>query len=343
MRAMRILGEGQAIVTDRPEPKPGPGQVLLKMKAAAICGSDLHRYKLKLSDDDPTRRFVPGHEPCGDIVEIGPDVSGWSVGERAVVYHRVTCMQCLYCIGGERNLCVNRIGAYGFDPDGANQDYMIAAPVHLIRLADDFDHVDGALFACQVGTAYHPLKTMNVSGRDRLVVSGLGPVGLFTLLLAKAMGAVVAGVDPSPERRRLAEGLGADAVFDPTANPIGEAVNSLFPGGADKLAETSGVSSAHRAISSQLRTNGQAAIIGLAHPGAPLDLGDLDGILFQQIRVFGSNLYPNKDFDEIVDFVRRKKVPIKKVITHEMGVEDGPEAFQLAAGATAGKIVFRFD
>ena len=74
MRAMRLLGEGQAIVTDRPEPRPGPGQVLLKMKAAAICGSDLHRYKLKLSDDDPTVRFVPGHEPCGDIVEIGPGV-----------------------------------------------------------------------------------------------------------------------------------------------------------------------------------------------------------------------------------------------------------------------------
>ena len=74
MRAMRLLGEGQAIVTDRPEPRPGPGQVLLKMKAAAICGSDLHRYKLKLSDDDPTKRFVPGHEPCGDVVEIGPGV-----------------------------------------------------------------------------------------------------------------------------------------------------------------------------------------------------------------------------------------------------------------------------
>ncbi len=343
MRAMRVLGEGQAIVTDRPMPQPGPGQVLLKMRAAAICGSDLHRYKLKLSDDDPTRRFVPGHEPCGDIVEVGPGVDGWSVGERTVVYHRVTCMQCLYCIAGERNLCVNRLGAYGFDPDGANQDYMIAWPDHLIRLPDDFDHVEGALFACQVGTAYHPLKTMNVSGRDRLVVSGLGPVGLFTVQLAKAMGATVAGVDPSPERRQLAERLGADAVLDPTANPIGEAVHSIFPGGADKLAETSGATSAHRAVSSQLRTNGQAAIVGLSHPGAPLDLGGLDGILFQQIHVFGSNLYPNKDFDEIVDFVRRKKVPIKDVITHEMGVEDGPEAFQIAAGASAGKIVFRFD
>ena len=322
MRAMRLLGESQAIIIDRAEPRPGPGQVLLKMKAAAICGSDLHRYRLKLSDDDPARRFVPGHEPCGQIVELGPGVSGWSVGERAVVYHRITCMQCHYCRFGERNLCIAMKGAYGFDPDGANEEYMIAAAHDLMRLADDFDDVDGALFACQVGTAYHPLKTMNVSGLDRLVVSGLGPGGLLTVLLGERMG--------------------ADAVLDPTARPIGGAVESVFPGGADKLAETSGAPAAHGAISSQLRPNGQAAIVGLGPPDASVNLGGLRPFFYKQVHVFGSNLYPNREFDEIVGFVRRGKVPIKKVITHELGIEDGPRAFQLAESASAGKIVFRF-
>ncbi len=340
MRAMRLLGERQAIVETRPEPRPGPGQVLLKMKAAAICGSDLHAYRQKLPDDHVVRRFVPGHEPCGQIVELGPAVAGWSVGDRAVVYHRVTCMKCLFCTTGQRNLCANRLGAYGFNPDGADEEYMVANGHDLMRLPDDFTYVDGALFACQVGTAYCPLKAMHVGGRDRLVVSGLGPVGLLSVLLGKAMGAQVVGVDPSAERRRLAEQLGADAVLDPTTKPIGEQVNSIFPGGADKLTETSGAPPAHAAIVSQLRTNGEAAIVGLGTHEPSMNLAEL---MYKQIRIFGSNLYPNSEFDEIVDFVRQKKIPISGVVTHQMGIEDGPAAFQIADSAKSGKVVFRFD
>ncbi len=340
MRALRLLGERQATVVDLPVPRPGPGQVLLQMKAASICGSDLHGYRRKLEDDSPARRFVPGHEPCGVVAELGPDVAGWSVGDRVVVYHRVTCLKCRYCVSGQRNLCLDRRGAYGFNPDGADEEYMVANAPDLIRLPDDFDFVDGALFACQVGTAYSPLKAMGVSGRDNLVVSGLGPVGLFAVLLGQAMGARVIGVDPSAERRRLAEQLGAAAVLDPTAAPIGSAVADLCPGGADKLIETSGTLAAHAAIAQQLRNEGQAAIVGMGTPGPALNLGE---VLWKQLRIYGSNLYPNGEFDEIVDFVRRRRVPIRRVVTHELGIEDGPAAFELADGAKTGKIVFRFD
>ena len=339
MRALRLLGERQAVVVDAPIPRPGPGQVLLEMKAAAICGSDLHGYRRPQPDDAPTRRFIPGHEPCGVVVECGPDVDGWSAGDRAVVYHRVTCQRCYYCATGSRNLCVDRKGAYGFNHDGADTEYMVAAAADLLPLPDGFSFVDGALLACQVGTAYHPLKTMQVSGRDRLVVSGLGPVGLLAVVLGRAMGARVVGVDPSAERRALAERLGAEAVLDPSARPAGEAVQAIWPGGADKLCETSGAPAAQAAIVGQLRLNGQAAIVGL---GSSEPCVNLTALMTKQIRVFGSNLYPNSQWQEILDFVRDHRLPIADVITHELSIEEGPAAFQLADSARCGKVVFRF-
>ena len=340
MRALRLHGERQCTVVDLPIPRPGPGQVLLKMGAAAICGSDLHGYRRQLDPDSSIVRFVPGHEPCGQIVELGPNVAGWTTGDRVVVYHRVTCMECHYCRKGARNLCLDRRGAYGFNPHGADEEYMVANAHDCLRLPDDFSYVDGALFACQVGTAYDPLKVLGVSGRDQVVVSGLGPVGLFAVQLARAMGARVAGVDPSPERRRLAETLGADAALDPLASPIDQQVAELFPGGADKLVETSGTVAAHAVIAKCLRNEGEAAIVGMGTAGPALNLGE---VLWKAIRIYGSNLYPDSEFDEILEFVRRKQVPIRKVVTHELSLEEGPAAFRLADGATTGKIVFRFD
>ncbi len=340
MRALRLHGDRQCTVVDMAIPKPGPGQVLVKMGAAAICGSDLHGYRRKAEPDSNVARFVPGHEPCGQIVDLGPDVAGWKTGDRVVVYHRVTCMECHYCRSGARNLCLDRRGAYGFNPHGADEEYMVANAHDCLPLPDDFSYVDGALFACQVGTAYDPLKVLGVSGRDRLIVSGLGPVGLFAVQLGKAMGASVAGVDPSEERRLLAEGLGADATLDPTASPIDQQVNELFAGGADKLVETSGTVAAHAVIAKCLRNEGEAAIVGMGTPGPALNLGE---VLWKSLRIYGSNLYPDREFAEIMDFVRRKNVPISSVVSHEMSLEDGPEAFRLADSATTGKIVFRFD
>jgi threonine dehydrogenase-like Zn-dependent dehydrogenase len=321
-------------------PKPGPGQVLLKIGAAAICGSDLHGYRRKLEPDSSILRFVPGHEPCGQILELGPDVGSWKPGDRVVVYHRMTCMECYYCRSGARNLCLDRKGAYGFNVPGADEEYMVANAHDCLRLPDDFSYVDGALFACQVGTAYDPLKVLGVSGRDNVVVSGLGPVGLFAVQLGKAMGATIVGVDPSPQRRHLAESLGADAVLDPTAGQIEQQVDELCPGGADKLVETSGAMAAHAVIAKCLRNEGEAAIVGMGTPGPALNLGE---VLWKSIRIYGSNLYPDREFDEIIEFVRQKRVPIDKVVTHELSIEDGPAAFRLADGATSGKVVFRFD
>jgi len=217
VKALRTSAERHVDVLELPVPTPEPGGVVIKMEATGICGSDLHPYR-RPSPLHLDPGFISGHEPCGVITEIGPGVTGWEVGERVVPYFRRTCLQCRNCLAGHRNLCLNRRASYGHQGcDGSHTEYMRVEEPCLIRLPEHLSFLDGAILSCQGGTAYAPLARMGVSGRDVLVVSGLGPVGLLSVLFGKAMGAAIVGIDPSAGRRALAEKIGADVTLDPAA------------------------------------------------------------------------------------------------------------------------------
>ena len=340
MKALRTAGEREVLVLDRPVPRPEPGEVVVRMKATGICGSDLHPYRhpspLHL---DPG--FVSGHEPCGVIHEVGPGVEGWEVGDPVVVYFRRTCGECHYCRTGHRNVCVNRRASYGHQGlDGSHAELMRVEAPCLLRLPEHLSFVDGAILACQAGTAYYPLSRLGVSGRDVLVVSGLGPVGLLAVLFARAMGATTVGIDPSAGRRDLAQQLGADLTLDPTAGPVGEQLAERYPAGADKLIETSGANAAHGAIVDLLRPLGKAAIVGLGSTDFTMPLARL---IHKELVVFGTSIYPHTQFDEIAEFIRRHDLRLESIVTHSFSLEEGPKAFEVAAGATVGKVCFRFD
>jgi threonine dehydrogenase-like Zn-dependent dehydrogenase len=348
MRALKITAERQVAVRDLPDPTPGQGEVLLKMRAAGICGSDLHPYRhptaVHLEQD-----VVPGHEPCGEVVALGPGVASsteggtdWKVGDRAVVYFRRTCGACLYCTTGHRNVCSNRRSSYGHSPDaaGSDADLMVVETDSLMRLPDYLTYADGAILACQAGTAYWPLVRLGASGRDLLVVSGLGPVGLLATIFARAMGARVVGVDPSAERRAIAEKLGAEATVDPTAGPPGDLLRATYPDGADKLIETSGSNVAHGAIGELVKPLAQVAIVGLGSSDFKMPLMRL---VHKELTVFGTSIYPDTLFPEICRFVRDHRLKLDAVVSHYFPLEQGQEAFRVADSATAGKVMFRFD
>jgi len=338
---MRYAGERQAAVQERAEPRPAPGEVLIQMKAAGICGSDLHLYR------HPDPRFVessrvPGHEPAGVIAEVGRDVQGWSVGDRVTAYFRLVCGQCEFCRTGHSNVCTNRRGSYGVGPgtaDGADAEYMAVEAQYLLPAPDDFSLEDAAIVACQGGTAYWPLVRLGASGADVLVVSGLGPVGLLATLFGSRMGAEVVGIDPSADRRALAEQLGARRTFDPTAGPIGEQVRASYPRGADKLFEASGAAAAYTAIPELLRPLGMAALVGL---GSREFTSSLSAIVHRELVIFGTSAFPLTEYDAIWRFLRRHTIAPSQVVTHRFGIEDGAEAFRLADTATTGKVCFAF-
>lgn len=339
MRAVQFLGDRQAIVRDKPDPRPGPGQVVLKMRAVAICGSDLHRYRAPLGSQPPSD-LVPGHEPCGEVLEIGPNVHGLKVGERVLVYHRVGCGSCVECRTGQANICQSGQRSYSGFFDGADAELMLAFARNCYPVPEGMSWDDAVVISCQAGTAYAPLRRLGASGRDSIAITGLGPVGLCVLLLGQAMGARMIGIDPMAERRAIAERLGAAATFDSNDPHLSEAVTEITKGGANGLVETSGRPSAHARIPDLLRVSGTAAVVGLGSSEPSLNPISM---FKKQLTLFASNLYPEWMLPEIFDFVQTHRVPLSNIITHRAPLEQAPEMFRLADSATTGKIIFRFE
>ncbi|MFN8522188.1 MAG: alcohol dehydrogenase catalytic domain-containing protein [Chloroflexota bacterium] len=340
MKALRTSAERHVDVLDVPIPSAEPNGVVIKMMATGICGSDLHPYRhptpLHL---DPG--FISGHEPCGVISELGSGVTGWKVGDRVMPYFRRTCGQCQWCRAGMQHVCVNRRASYGHQGcDGSHAEYMRVELPCLLPLPDHLSFVDGAIISCQGGTAFAPLKRLDVSGRDVLVVSGLGPVGLLSVIFARPMGPTIVGIDPSPGRRELALELGAEIVLDPTAGPVGEQLAAHFPNLADKVIETSGSNAAHKVVGDLLRPRGVAAMVGLGSADFTMPLGRL---AMKELTIFGSSAYAPVQFDEISEFVKRHNVKLDSIVSKYYTLDEGPEAFEVAAGATTGKVCFRFD
>src|SRR5688572_1191897 len=223
MRGIVFLGNRKLEIQSFPDPTPGPGEVVLEMKASGMCGSDLKFYRsapgaaqaaLGLGTlKDP---FIAGHEPCGVVVARGPGVSEREAptGQRVMDHHYAGCGACTHCRLGWSQLCRAGITVYGVTAHGGHADYLKVPVRTLVELPEELSFPEGAAVACGTGTAYGALRRMRIAGGDTLAVFGQGPVGLSATLLGNAMGARVIAVETAPERLRLAKDFGADAVVD---------------------------------------------------------------------------------------------------------------------------------
>jgi threonine dehydrogenase-like Zn-dependent dehydrogenase len=216
MRGVILPGEERVELQEVPTPEPGHGQVLVRMRASGLCGSDLRAiyHEHTGSGAERYQGCIAGHEPAGQIEAVGPGVSAFEVGDRVAVYHIAGCGQCRDCRGGYMISCTSpERAAYGWQRDGGHADYLLAEERTLIRLPDELTYADGALAACGFGTAYQAILRAGVSGRNRVLVAGLGPVGLGAVMLAASSGAEVIGVDLVPERLELGKQAGAEHVL----------------------------------------------------------------------------------------------------------------------------------
>src|SRR4051812_10806858 len=216
--ATRVLGaylpgRCEVELRDVPDPTPGAGQVLVAMRASTICGSDLRAiYREHLGEGaEAYQGVIAGHEPAGEIVAVGPECRRFRVGDRVALYHIAGCGVCHDCRMGYMISCTSPMrAAYGWQRDGGHADVILADESTCVLLPESLSFIDGACVACSFGTAYEALCRAAVSGRDAVLVTGLGPVGLALGLLAHAMGArSVLGADPDEERRQRAVDLGA--------------------------------------------------------------------------------------------------------------------------------------
>jgi threonine dehydrogenase-like Zn-dependent dehydrogenase len=339
MRGFVLLGERETALRDFPDPSPGPHDVVLKMKASGICGSDLRPYRGPRRDLE--RAFISGHEPCGEIAAVGDAVTDWQPGERVMMHHYEGCGQCKYCRVGYSQLCLVSHKTYGANAHGGNADYLLAPGRTMVRLPEELSWEEGAAVACGTGTAYMALKRLDVSGRDTLVIYGQGPVGLSATMLGAAMGARIVAVDVAEERLALARKHGATDTINATAHDPVKAVLELTHGeGADAALDATGNPEARVNAVKCARIFGRVCFVG---EGNTTTFEVSPQIIHKQLTIHGSWTFSTVGMEECARFVVDRKVPLHDLIMHTFSLDEADAAFELFDAGKTGKCVITFN
>jgi threonine dehydrogenase-like Zn-dependent dehydrogenase len=343
MRGVVFLGDRELELGSFPDPTPGPGEVIVAIKASGMCGSDLHSYREPASVRTPDKQCIAGHEPCGVVAARGEGVAEEAapIGQRVMIHHYRYCGRCRHCRSSWSQMCLQGGITYGVTGDGAHADYMRAQPEMLVPLPDELSFEEGAAVSCGTGTAFQGLRRLGVSGQDTLVVFGQGPVGLSGTMLGKAMGARVVVVDITPERLELAKQFGADIVLNSRDTDVVSAILDLTHGeGADAALDTSGNPEARNHALACARIWGRVCFVGI---GGPTTVNVNRDIIHKQLNVFGSWTFSSIIQADCARFVIDHQLPLASIFTHRFTLDDAAQAYQLFDTQTTGKGVFLFE
>jgi threonine dehydrogenase-like Zn-dependent dehydrogenase len=340
MKGVVLLGDRECCVKEFPDPVPGPGQVRVRMMATGICGSDLHLYHIDKERAKKRGDRIPGHEPCGVVDAVGHGVAKVKEGDRVTINHYLGCGYCDNCAAGNLMWCREARG-YGGPIDGSHADFVIADERNCVLMPDSVSFIDGAFVACPGGTAYSSMRKLDVKAGDTVAVFGLGPVGLSGVILAKALGGKVIGVDIIDERTHLATQLGADAVINAQNEDPVRAIRDFAGGrGAPLAFEASGSPKGREDIVSCLRRGGKAVFVGAGSSEKVINPGQLIG---SQLTLMGSFVIPLWMSWEMVNFLDRQNVSFEGAVTHRFPIEEAPEAYRLFDEGKTGKVAFEWD
>ena len=340
MKGVVYLGESEVEVQDFDKPEPGPGHVVIEMRVAGLCGSDLHKYHSSREWATQRKGMISGHEPAGVVVEVGADVENVSVGDRVCVYHTVGCGHCAVCLSGTPVFCSDQ-GAFGRTRDGAHADYMVTDARYCMPLPDNFSFAVGTQLACTAGTAFSAVNKVSKRHGDPLVVFGLGPVGLTTLLMGRAMGYRTFGVDISPYRIDLAERIGGGIVINARQTDPVQAISDLTGGrGAAGVVECSGSGTARTQAAAVARLHGTVVYVGAGAESLEIDFKD---ILRKELTLRGNSVYSMGAYFDAVAFLQTHRVPLDEIVTHRFHIGQAREAFATFDSGETGKVIFEWE
>lgn len=341
MLSAKIIGKGKVEVRDVPIPVPKDGEVLIKMKASALCRSDLHIYHGEpVFDTDMKDIITPGHEPCGVVEKVGENVKHARPGDRVAIYLAIGCGKCSYCLQGYPMLC-KEFRCLGFDLDGAHADYIVVPEDCCLPLPDEMSFVAGALSTDVGGTLYTACKRLGVSGATTVAVFGIGPMGGGGVLMAKAFGARVIAIDVDPQRLEYAKRLGADEVVNPKDGDSVAAIRKLTNGlGVDVAIDCSGNQKAQNDALDCTRAMGKVGFIGESKVST---INPSNQLIRKILDVKGCWYFNKSDWSEIADFIVSRKVDIEQVCSHKFSIDQAPEAFRLFDAHATQKAVFIWD
>jgi threonine dehydrogenase-like Zn-dependent dehydrogenase len=328
-------------------PKPGHGEVLVKMKSSTICGSDIrciYRQHLGKGPEGYQPGMIAGHEPCGQIVESGPGCRRFKNGDRVIVYHISGCGLCNDCRRGYMISCTSAKyrRAYGWQRDGGMAEFLLAEEKDLVFLPEPLTYSDGAQVACGFGTVYEGLEKIGINGNDDVLVTGLGPVGLAAAMLARAMGAAkVFGVEVMDERIRIAQSLKLfDEIFPAGPDNVNQIRRRTGGNGVEKAVDCSAHDQARLTCIQAARKWGKIVFLG---EGGTCSFQPSPDIIHDQKTIYGSWVTNIWRMEELVERLVRWNMHPEKLITHRFPLEKVAEAYALMAGGKCGKVAVVFD
>jgi threonine 3-dehydrogenase len=321
---------------DVAEPTIGPNDVMIRMRCTAICGTDMHIWHW----DEWAQRTVPvpmqvGHEYCGEIVDIGSEVRGLTIGDRVSGEGHITCGYCRNCRAGRRHLCRNTVGV-GVNRPGCFAEYMALPASNVFKLSSAIDDEIASILD-PFGNATHTALSFNVVGED-VLITGAGPIGIMAVAIARYAGARhVVITDVNPYRLELARQMGATRAIDVRTESLDSVMRELhMEEGFDVGMEMSGVPSAFREMLRTMNHGGAIALLGIL----PKDTGIAwDEIIFKGLAVKG--VYGREMFETWykMSSMLQSGLDIRAIITHRLPVSEYRLGFETMASGQSGKIV----
>ncbi len=334
MRAGVYRGAGRVVMERVPVPEITDGEVLLRVAACGICGTDIKKIQ---------HGFVPppqifGHEVAGTVVAVGRGVTRWKLGDRVVSFHHIPCEACFYC---ERRLysqcpAYKKVGlTAGFQPNGGGfAEYVRAMPWvaerGMVAIPSGISFEE-ATFIEPVNTCLKAVQKARVAAGERVVVIGQGPIGLLLMLLAKLAGATVFTSDPMPERRAVSARLGAAAALDPAAGVLAEQVRERTEGrGADAVL----LAVPHPALTAEslavTRPGGRVLLFAQNDPQMRIEF-PAAAVGVEEKEILGSYSAAVDLQEESAQLVFSRRLPVAELVTHRFQLEKIEEALALAA------------
>lgn len=328
MKAAVFTGPYNFEITERQNPVPGKNEVLIRIRAVGICGSDLHPY---MGDGIDRREpgIIMGHEAAGDVVEVGENVTKWKPGDRVAINPQINCEECVQCKKGLPHLCDHSLligsSMRGF-LDGAMCEYLVMHEKQLYHLPDEVSY-DYGTFLDPLGNAIHLINRGGVKLGDKVVVMGVGTIGLLAVQTAKLAGAVkVIAVDLSEYKLGIAKELGADVCLKSDSPDFMDRIKEETDGiGPDVVVEAVGISVTYNLALNMCRKRGTVIALGFTKP--QLDLA-IQQIIYKELNVLGSTGYAD-ECGTTLEYMRKNMVNLEKVITHRLPLEKVKQGFDL--------------
>jgi L-iditol 2-dehydrogenase len=329
MRALKLFAPGDIRLEETAIPSIGARDVLVQVKAVGVCGSDIPRI---LSFGAYKPRLTMGHEFSGVIERCGEQVDQWQVGQRVVAAPLIPCFQCHACKTGSFSLCSD-YDYLGSRTDGAMAEF-VSVPAHnLLELPETVSFEAGAMVDPSAN-ALHALWKADVHEKDSISVYGSGPIGLFSIQLARHLGAEpIIAIDIMEEKLSLAKAAGADHVINSSKMNPEQTVRELTDGkGTDVVLDTSGAKAAQHQAICTAANSGRVVLVGISHDSLELSKQAVDRILRRELIIRGSwnsfsMPFPGEEWTRSLALMARGLIWRPEFISHRLRLEEGPQIF----------------